>query len=55
MQIWRQCWSFYILPVTSLVVGYRDKPKSMTVIQHLAFPFKLLSDGFKNWADKEVY
>lgn len=53
-QIWRNCWAFYMLPFTSVRDGYRNKPQNMSLVQHLAFPFKTYFIALKTWTKNEL-
>lgn len=46
---WHYCWALYLWPYTSIRDGYHNKPLNMTVLQHIAYPFKSLFVGFKAW------
>ena len=53
-KIWRNCWAFYMLPITSVIDGYLNKPQNMSFAQHLVYPFKTYFKALKIWTQNEL-
>lgn len=53
-KIRRNCWAFYMLPITSIKDGYRNKPQNMSFGQHLTYPFKTYFSALKVWTENEL-